>query len=104
VDHNVRVLNIGIVTEESLPSLMANSSLGSSTKPRVGSSKSKATRTAADERKKKSKQGGGRSTPSGSRAQGEPFAEGGRVKTPTQGSDHDPNVLDLLDEGKHEFK
>jgi hypothetical protein len=110
VENYVRVLNIGMVAEESLHSLLANSFI---IKPRLGLNRSKAPRAAVDERKKNPKQRGSRSNLSKSRAQGEMFEEGGGVKSLEESSDQHPKALatidrlegsDILDDRKHKIQ
>lgn len=96
VDNYVRVLNIGMVTKDSLPNLIYSSYINPNLKPPEppsNLSKPKSTRVTADKRNKKSKPSVNRAKVSGSVTQIETSAEEGQSMNPNeQSSDHDCQV------------
>ena len=114
VENYVRVLNIGMVTAESLPLLRDNSYIDSALAPPEPPSKPKSTGATADKRNKKFKQSVNRAKVSESAAQMETSAEEGQSMNPNeQRSDHDrqvsatvaqPENFNRLDDRKHRIQ
>jgi hypothetical protein len=114
VENYVRVLNIGMVTEECLSSLRYNSYVNPNLKPPEPPSKPKSTSATADKRNKKFKQSVSRAKISDNAAQMETSAEEGQSMNPNeQSSDHDrqvsatitqPENFNGLDDRKHRIQ